>query len=99
MGCDTHSLALTEELSPKARDLLSHLLDLNSDKRYTIAEAKKHSFFEDIDFEALAEKKIPPPGMFLDHSVVVYIILETQILFTELFRVICNRYRRIEFNE
>ena len=70
MGCDTHSLTLTEELSPLTRDLLSHLLDMNANTRYTIEESKRHAFFADIDFEALAEKKIPPPSMFLDHSVV-----------------------------
>jgi len=45
-----------------ARDLLSKLLERNDEIRLQDAAIiKKHPFFKSIDWEALKQKKIPPP--------------------------------------
>ena len=50
--------------SDNAKDLLIKLLKKNQDKRLGkngFDEIKQHPFFKEIDFDALIQKKIPPP--------------------------------------
>ena len=53
------------KISENLKDLVTKLLDKKFDKRlgYSngIEEIKNHSFFKDLDFNALKEKKIPSP--------------------------------------
>ena len=51
-----------ENLSPKAKDLISNMLEKDPKKRYsTIEEVKRHSFFSSIDFNKIGSKSITPP--------------------------------------
>ncbi|CAD8177056.1 unnamed protein product [Paramecium octaurelia] len=69
IGCDTEQIEFENtSISTQAKDLLSHLLDVNVNTRYNLQQAQQHVFFEDIDFEALSKKKIIPQSMFLEHS-------------------------------
>ena len=50
--------------SDNAKDLLKKLLKKNQDERLGkngFDEIKQHPFFKEIDFDALVQKKIPPP--------------------------------------
>ncbi|CCW67994.1 unnamed protein product [Phytomonas sp. Hart1] len=66
-----HENILTQELSfnrfnitisPEAEDLLTRLLDRDPTKRLQdLEEFKRHSFFKNIDFKLLYNRKIPAP--------------------------------------
>ncbi|KAJ7284681.1 kinase-like domain-containing protein [Mycena rebaudengoi] len=49
-----------DNVDAEARDLLEHLLAKNPAFRITAAEAKRHAFFSDVDWEALAEAASSP---------------------------------------
>jgi serine/threonine protein kinase len=59
------SLRLPRSLSPECRHLLLSLLDRNPltriGSRHDAMELKIHPFFHDIDWDALAEKRLQPP--------------------------------------
>ena len=59
------SLRLPRSLSSECRHLLLSLLDRNPltriGSRHDAMELKMHPFFADIDWEALAEKRLPTP--------------------------------------
>lgn len=49
-------------LGEDGKDLLTRLLDRDPDNRLQdVEEFKKHPFFHDIDFNALYQRKLPPP--------------------------------------
>jgi len=44
-----------------AKNLIQTLMHRSPEKRPSIAQIKQHPFFEDMDWEALYQKRIPPP--------------------------------------
>lgn len=60
----SQSLQLPESLSPAAKDILAKLLTREPDQRLGakgVSEIKAHPFFNDIDWEMLAQREYMPP--------------------------------------
>ena len=56
------SSSFTTTCSPEAKNLLSRLLDRTPETRMqNVDDFKAHPFFRDVNWEALYNKKIPPP--------------------------------------
>jgi serine/threonine protein kinase len=54
-----------EGFNPVARDLISKILVLNPDERYTTTQIKSNRFFNQIDWDRVQTMKAPP---FRPHS-------------------------------
>ena len=54
---------LEAQIPPAAVDLLSHLLEFNPDKRYTVKQCLEHEYFDDIREK---ETEITAPKLYKD---------------------------------
>ena len=58
----TSPLVFPDDFDDDAKDLLTKVLSRDYSKRPSIDEIKNHDFFKSIDFEAVENKSIKPPG-------------------------------------
>lgn len=54
-------LRFPSHMTTVAKNLIQTLMHRSPEKRPSIAQIKQHPFFEDMDWEALYQKRIPPP--------------------------------------